>query len=116
MQAHEVSSLRTRLSKRLQELGVEEKPWPGRTDGFASLLFEGKEFAHFHADSEIDIHLGKQVIQREGLVHPVDSRVHPHRAKGSSWYEMKVTSAAQVDEALRLVGIAIQALHKRSKK
>ena len=85
---------------------------PGRDDGFAGLLFEGKDFAHFHSFSEIDIRLGKDIIKREGLVHPSDSTVHPGRAKGSPWYEMKLTRAADVDQAIRLVKLAIEALRK----
>lgn len=104
------NKLRQRLSERLRALGVEEKAWPGRDDGFASLEFRGKEFAHFHSHAEIDIRLGKDVIKREGLVHPADSTVHPGRAKSSPWYEMKVASVADVDEAVRLVRMAIQKL------
>jgi hypothetical protein len=43
-----------------------------RDDGFSSLHFEGKEFAHFHGDNELDIRLGRDIIKREGLVHPTD--------------------------------------------
>jgi hypothetical protein len=109
-----VNALRSALSKRLRDIGVVERAWPGRDDGFASLLFDGKEFAHFHTDCEIDIRLGKSVIKRERLVHSSDSTVHPDRALSSPWYEMKVTSAADVDEAVRLVQIAIHGL--RAKK
>jgi len=59
-----VNALRKDLSKRLRKLAVEERAWPGRDDGFASLLFEGKELAHFHNWSEIDIRLGKAAIRR----------------------------------------------------
>lgn len=108
-----MSMLRNRLSQRLRELGVEERAWPGRDDGFASLRFGGKEFAHFHADREIDIRLGKDAIRRERLVHPVDSTVHPDRSKNSPWYEMRIHSAADVDEAVRLVRIAIQGMREK---
>ncbi|HKE95001.1 MAG TPA: luciferase family protein [Povalibacter sp.] len=104
------SALRNRLSQKLRELGVEERAWPGRDDGFASLLFRGQEFAHFHTHCEIDVRLGKDVIRRERLVHPSDSTVHPGRSRNSPWYEMKVSSATDVDEAVRLVQIAIQGL------
>ena len=102
------------MSATLREIGVEERPWPGRDDGFTSLLFRGKEFAHFHNDGEIDIRLGKDVIKRERLVHPKDSTVHPKRSPNSPWYEMKISSARDIDEALRLVQIAIQGLHARN--
>jgi len=105
-----VELLRKIVSQRLREIGVEERAWPGRDDGFTFLVFRGKEFAHFHTDSEIDIRLGKNVIRRERLVHPSDSKVHPSRSTNSPWYEMKIYSASDVDEVLRLVQIAIQGL------
>ena len=104
------NALRARLSQQLRELGVEERAWPGRDNGFASLLFKGKEFAHFHNWCEIDIRLGKETIKRERLVHPADSKVHPTRAKGSPWYEMAIRSDADVGEAVRLVKIAVLGL------
>jgi hypothetical protein len=102
-----VNVLHKSLCQRLQDLGVEVRAWPGRDDGFASLIFNGKDFAHFHTWSEIDIRLGKDVIKREHLTHPSNSRVHPGRAKNSPWYEMKILSATDVDEAVRLVKIAV---------
>jgi hypothetical protein len=104
-----VNPLRTKLSRQLRELSVEEHAWPGRDDGFANLLFEGNEFAHFHDWHEIDIRLGKELIAREHLVRQ-PSRVHPKRAKGSPWYEMKLNSASDVDEVVRLVKLAILGL------
>ena len=106
-------ALRKKLSQRLGKLGVEERAWPGRDDGFASLSFGGKEFGHFHSDCEIDLRLGKEIIARERLVHPKLSTVHPDRAKGSPWYELKVSTAADVDEAVRLVQLAIDSLPRK---
>jgi hypothetical protein len=77
------------------------------------LLLDGKELAHFHTWSEIDIRLGKDAIKRERLAHPVDSKVHPGRSKNSPWYEMTILSAADVDEAVRLVKIAILGVRGR---
>ena len=111
-----VSAVRKSLSTRLRELGVEERAWPGRDDGFASLTYAGKEFAHFHTDHEIDIRLGKDIIKRERLIHPSDSTVHPDRASGSPWYEMKVRTASEADEAIRLVALAIEAMRSRGTK
>jgi hypothetical protein len=102
-----MNALHDRLVQRLREIGVEERAWPGRDDGFASLLFDGKEFAHFHTWCEIDIRLGKDAIKRERLVHPSSSRVHPGRSRNSPWYEMTILGASDVDEVVRLVKIAI---------
>ncbi|MEO8064433.1 MAG: luciferase family protein [Pseudomonadota bacterium] len=104
-----MNPLRIKLSSKLRDLSVEERAWPGRDDGFASLLFEDNEFAHFHNWCEIDIRLGKDVIARERLVRQ-PSRVHPERAKGSPWYEMKFNTASDVNEAVRLVRLAILGL------
>lgn len=105
-----MNTLRKSLSRKLRELGVEERAWPGRDDGFASLLYRGKEFAHFHAGCELDIRLGKEVIGRERLTPLPDSTVHPDRAKGSPWHEMRITSPSDVEKAVRLVQLAIQGI------
>lgn len=105
--------MRTSLSQKLRELGVEERAWPGRDDGFASLLYRGKDFAHFHSDCELDIRLGKDVVRRERLSPLPDSTVHPDRAKSSPWYEMRFATEADVQEAVRLVALAIQGLKRK---
>lgn len=105
-----MNAFRTSLSSRLRALSVEERAWPGRNDGFASLHYKGKEFAHFHNWTEIDIRLGKNTIKREQLVRSPHSTVHPGRADSSPWYEMTLGGAADVEEAIRLIKIAIQGL------
>ena len=101
------SAVRRKLSQELRALAIEERLAPGREDGFAGLFFKGKELAHFHHDGELDIRLGKDVIRREKLVHPRDSTVHPDRASGSPWYELKIAQDADVLEAVRLLKLAI---------
>ena len=103
-----MSRLRKRLVERLQEIGVEDRPWPRRDDGFSSLFYGGKEFAHFHGNNELDLRLTKQVIKREGLVHPADSQVHPNRSASSHWIEIRFTKAAHLDEVVRLAQLAIE--------
>jgi hypothetical protein len=105
-----MTDLRAELIRRLEKLDVEVRPWPGRTDGFASLHYRGKDFAHFHADHELDLRLTKAVIAREGLVHPPNSRVHPNRSKSSPWIEVRFTTRAQVERAVELVRLAIDQL------
>jgi len=104
-----MTPIRRRLSQKLRELDVEERSWPGRDDGFTSLYFDGKEFAHFHDWQELDIRLGKKVIQQERLVRAAPSRTHPDRSEGSPWFELRIESAAEMNEALRLIKIAIGA-------
>jgi luciferase-like monooxygenase len=105
-----MSELRDELVERLARLGVEHHPFPGRTDGFAALRYRGKEFAHFHNDRELDLRLTKQTIQREGLVHPPDSTVHPDRSSKSPWIELRFTTVADLDNVMRLVKLAIEQL------
>lgn len=101
--------LRTQLMKRLGELGVEERGWPGRDD-VSSLLFRGKEFAHFHSDSELDIRLTKAVIRSEGLTHPTDTRAHRHRSKSSNWFVVRFAETTDLERVVHLVKLAIQQL------
>ena len=58
-----MSKLRKRLVKKLEKIpGATEKLWPDRKDGFSTLHYNEKEFAHFHNDNESDIRLTKKKI------------------------------------------------------
>jgi hypothetical protein len=103
-----MAHLRSKLVQRLEKLGVKDRAWPGRDDGFSSLCYEDKEFVHFHSDGELDIRLTKSVIHREGLVHPSDSKVHPNRSKNSQWIEVRFVKAADLERVVRLVQLAIE--------
>ena len=105
-----MKQLRSQLMDRLAKLGVEERRWPGREDGFSTLLFCGKEFAHFHTDNELDLRLTRAVILREGLTHPADSSVHPNRSKNSQWFEIRFKTPADLERVVQLVNLAIQQL------
>lgn len=80
---------------------------PGRDDGFSSLIYNGKEFAHFHDDTELDIRLTRRVIKREGLVDPTESRVHPNRSRSSPWIEIRFEKPADLERIVHLVKLAI---------
>ena len=105
-----MSRLRRNLVERLRKIGVEDRPWPGRGDEFSSLFYRDTEFAHFHSDGELDLRLTKRMIKSEALVHPRDSRVHPNRSPNSQWIEVRFTRAADLDELVRLVKLAIEQL------
>jgi hypothetical protein len=98
------------LIERLEALGVEHRPVPGRDDGFAGLFYRGKAFAHFHNDHELDIRLTRAVIERECLSHPKNSAVHPDRSTKSPWIEIRFATAKEIDDIVRLVRIAIAQL------
>jgi len=102
-----MSGLRKRLIARIAKLGVEERSLPGRDDGFAALFYRGKPFAHFHNDEELDLHLTRPIIAREGLVHPPNSVVHPKRSKNSHWIELRLKTIADLDQVTRLVKVAL---------
>jgi len=102
-----MSTLRRQLVAKLRKLGVEEVRPPGRDDGFAGLLYHGKDIGHFHDDGEVDIKLGKQLIKREGLRHNPASRVHPKRAASSPWMELRLADADDVDAIVRLIKLAL---------
>jgi hypothetical protein len=103
-----MADLRGELIDRLRKLGVEHRPMPGRDDGFASLCHDGKAFAHFHNDNELDIRLTKAVIDREGLTHPPGSVVHPNRTPRSHWIEVRFTAPEHLRQVIRLVRLAIE--------
>jgi hypothetical protein len=105
-------SLRAELVARLRELGVEHRVVPGRVDGFAALVYGGKDFAHFHDDNELDIRLTRTVIEREGLVHPPGSKNHPKRGPRSPWIEVRFTRRTDLERVVDLVKIAITQLDR----
>ena len=108
-----MTSLRKQLISRVAAFGVEDVPLAGRDDGFSSLCYRGKDFAHFHHDNELDIRLTKAVIRREGLTHPTDSRIHPKRGKTSHWIELRFHTPAELDQVVRLVEIAVDDLRSQ---
>ena len=105
-----MAELREQLIKQLERLGVQHRPVPGRNDGFASLCYAGKAFAHFHNDHELDIRLTKNAIEREGLIHPKGSTAHPDRSKNSHWIEVRFTTPQELKRVVHLVQIAIDLL------
>jgi len=102
-----MAHVRSQLVQRLEKLGVEDRALPGRDDGFSSLFYNGKEFAHFHDNNELDIRLTRKIINREGLEHPTGSRVHPNRTKNSQWIEVRFMKPADIERVLNLVKLAI---------
>lgn len=56
---------------------------PSPVSGGTALLYQGREFAHFHHDNELDLRLTMKLIQAEGLDHPTGSVHHPTRSPSS---------------------------------
>ncbi len=105
-----MNELRHQLTQELLKIpGVTEKIPPNRDDGFSSFAYKNKDFAHFHSnnDNEIDVRLGKQLIKSQKMPRHADSKVHPDRAPGSSWIELRYQNSKEVDEVVRLIKLAL---------
>ena len=105
-----MAKLRDELIQRLAPLGVEHRPMPGRDDGFASLFYRDKPFAHFHNDNELDLRLTKKVIRELEMSHPPDSVNHPGRSPNSPWIEVRFNQADDIEKVSALVQRAVAAL------
>lgn len=104
-----MENLKARLVAEVQKIdGVEDRPSP--VAGGSALFYRGKEFAHFHNDTELDLRLTKKLIKAEALQHPKDSVQHANRAAGSPWIELRFNSVKDVDEVARLVRLATSEL------
>ena len=94
------------LVRRLED--VEDRPSP--VSGGSALFYRGKEFAHFHDVHELDLRLGKKVIQELGLSHPSDSAQHPDRSPNSPWIELRLQSPSDVKRVLALIERAVSGM------
>lgn len=104
-----MENLKARLIAEVQKIdGVEDRPSP--VAGGSALFYRGKEFAHFHNDTELDLRLTKKLIKAEALLHPKDSLHHADRAAGSPWIELRFNSVDDVGEVARLVRLATSQL------
>ncbi|HVY22757.1 MAG TPA: luciferase family protein [Steroidobacteraceae bacterium] len=105
-----MNELRRKLTNELLKIpGVIQKTPPDRNDGFSSFSYNNKDFAHFHSnnDNEIDVRLGKQIIKSQKVPRPADSEVHPDRAAGSPWIELRYHNQKDVAEVIRLIKLAL---------
>lgn len=105
-----MNDLRRKLTDELLKIpGVIEIIPPHRDDGFSSFVYKNKDFAHFHSnnDNEIDVRLGKQIIKAHKVSRPTDSEVHPDRAAGSPWIELRYHNQKDVAEVVRLIKLAL---------
>jgi hypothetical protein len=102
-----MDNLRQVLQEKLMALGITEKMYPNRDDGFSSLLYKNKDFAHFHNNNELDLRLTAKIIKAEGKLRPKNSMYHPDRSDNSPWIEIRFTTPNDVSEIIRLVKLAI---------
>ena len=102
-----MDNLRALLLEELMALGVTEKVYPNRDDGFSSLLYKNKDFAHFHNNNELDLRLTAKIIKAEGILRPQSSTHHPDRSNNSPWIEVRFITPNDIPEVIRLAKLAI---------
>jgi len=83
---------------------------PSKVAGGTALFYRSREFAHFHHDNEVDLRLTRKVIKALGLSHPERSVLHPTRAAGSQWIEVRFQTTDDVHRVVELVKHAIAQL------
>ena len=103
-----MSKLRKSFVQELEKIpDVTEEISPDRKDGFSTLHYNQKEFAHFHNDNELDIRLSKKIISEQKLSHPPNSAKHPKRSGNSPWMEFKFIEDNDIENILRLVKLLL---------
>lgn len=104
-----MSNLQSLLLKELRKIdGLEDRPSP--VSGGVALFYQGKEFAHFHNENELDIRLTAKVIKAQGLSHPIDSTYHAKRSPKSPWIEIRFNSSSDFANLRKLVTLAVAEL------
>lgn len=103
-----MTPLKAELIKRLEAIpGVTHRPWPERDDGFSTIHFGGKEIGHFHSANELDLRLGRKLIERSGLKHPHGSACHPKRSANSQFIELRFDGAGDLDRIVALIALLV---------
>jgi hypothetical protein len=104
-----MDNLKTQLLDELRKVdGVEDRPSP--VSGGSALFFNGKPFAHFHNEHELDLRLTKKVIKALGMSHPADSLHHPKRSPNSAWIEVRFNNSSDIGNLSKLVRLAVAEL------
>lgn len=71
------------------------------------VIFKGKEVAHFHGQTEIDIRLSTSIIRKQNLIPYAASTQHPDRSPKSRWLVQEIRPDT-VDQLVRLVEMAVE--------
>lgn len=105
-----MTDLRAKLERRLKDIpGLKIELW--KDTDLVCLFFEGKDFAHFHGKTVLDIRLSPKIIREEGLSRDVSHQIHPNRSKNSRWIGVELKSEDDVREITHLVERACNELH-----
>jgi len=100
-------SVRAELERKLSSLLDLEKR-PSRFGDSLSYVVGGREIAHFHGDSRMDVRLTREEIRRLKTEQALDHRVRT-RGPSADWAEVHVTNAKDIPYAVSLVEEAIRA-------
>lgn len=104
-----MAKLKSELVKRLEMIpGVTHRLWPERDDGFSTVHFRGKEIGHFHNFNELDLRLGKRLIQQQRLNYYPDSVTHPNRKANSQFIEIRFNKSPDLDRIVGLVKLLVE--------
>ena len=104
-----MDNLKAKLVDALRKIdGLEDRPSP--VAGGSALFYNGKEFAHFHNENELDLRLTKKVIKTLGLSHPAGSHNHPNRSANSPWIEVRFNNSDDIEYVSKLVKLAVAQL------
>jgi hypothetical protein len=104
-----MDNLKAKLLAELQKIeGVEDRASP--VSGGSALYHNGKSFAHFHNDNELDLRLTRKIIKAFGLTHPTGSIHHPNRSPNSAWIELRFNKLADIETVSKLVKLAVAEL------
>jgi hypothetical protein len=68
----------------------------------------GREIAHFHGETRMDLRLTKEEIKRLKTEHALDDRIRT-RGPSAEWAEVHVTELKDIPYAISLVEQAIRA-------
>ena len=100
-------TVRQELEKRLIELpGVERKP--SRYGHGASYFTGGREIAHFHGETRMDVRLTKEEIRLRKEEETLDPRIRT-RGPCAEWAEVHVETERDIPFAVALVEDAVRA-------
>jgi hypothetical protein len=100
-------SVREELERRLLALPDLERR-PSRNGDSMSYFVGGREIAHFHGDTRMDLRLTKEGIRRLKSEQALDHRVRT-RGPSAEWAEVHVAELTDIPYALSLVEEAIRA-------
>jgi len=104
-----MSDLRRQLEEELRKLPeLTIAPW--KDSHLICLFYCGREFAHFHGETILDIRLSPKIIRQEQLDRSVSEQIHPARSKNSRWIGVGLKSEADVKRIVRLVQLACSEL------